>query len=136
MTLLRTETRSYATQHTHTHTNLFPYQPTHTVCVCVCVCVCAHVSVSGCVCALLSLCVLSVTHSPTCCRSLSPSDPSLEISILDVFGFEEFHKNGFEQVWLPSASQRTVAQRLLLFTHINSCCPPLEPPVSLFFFFF
>lgn len=26
------------------------------------------------------------------------SDPSLEIGILDLFGFEEFQRNGFEQV--------------------------------------
>lgn len=26
------------------------------------------------------------------------SDPALEIGILDVFGFEEFQRNGFEQV--------------------------------------
>ncbi len=26
------------------------------------------------------------------------SDPALEIGILDIFGFEEFQRNGFEQV--------------------------------------
>lgn len=32
------------------------------------------------------------------CIWLSSSDPAFEIAILDVFGFEEFQRNGYEQV--------------------------------------
>lgn len=43
---------------------------------------------------------------------LLPSrDPALEIVILDIFGFEEFQRNGFEQVGTANLSNLSLSEK-------------------------
>lgn len=45
-------------------------------------------------------------------------DPALEISILDIFGFEEFQRNGYEQV----RGDSTDIMRTMIITLLTSDC--------------